>query len=161
MVRPFRRSAPKLSERLMDVDPTGTAEYETRLGSFTDRWEAAIEEWETRGEALAGLRVVSHHRSFSYLARWLDLDIAATMEPKPGIPPSGAYLAGLLERLTPRPPLAVIRTPYANERPSRWLSERLNVPAVVLPYTVEGNDQAADLFGLFDNTLTAFEEMAK
>ncbi len=31
-----------------------------------------MEEWERRGEKLAGMRLASHHRSFSYLARWLD-----------------------------------------------------------------------------------------
>jgi zinc/manganese transport system substrate-binding protein len=34
-----------------------------------------------------------------------------------------------------------------------FLSERTNIPAVMLPYTVGGSDKAKDLFGLFDDTV--------
>ena len=114
--------------------------------------------WEEESADLAGLRLVSHHRSFSYLAAWLDLDIVATLEPKPGIPPSGAHLARLLEQLTPNPPAGVIRTPYSNEKPSAWLSERLGIAELQLPYTIGGTDDVVDLFTLFDETIRLLKE---
>ena len=117
----------------------------------------AVENWEKRAEGLAGLPFASHHRSFSYLANWLSLDIVATLESKPGIPPSGAQLAKLLEQMSASPPLGVIRTPYENEKPSLWLSEQLSVPATKLPYTVGGNAAVTDLFTLFDETLKILE----
>ena len=106
---------------------------------------------------LAEIEFASHHRSFSYLANWLGLNIVATIESKPGIPPSGAQLARLLEQLSANPPVGVIRTPYENEKPSLWLTERLSVPAIQLPYTVGGNDSVTDLFTLFDETLKILE----
>jgi len=157
--RNMERVAKALTETLVVIDSANAADYEERLEDFLTRWEAATEEWELRALELEGLKLAAHHRSFSYLADWLDLDIVATLEPKPGIPPSGSYLAELLERLSPRPPAAVIRTPYANEKPSQWLSERLEVPAVVLPYTVGGSDQATDLFDLYENTLDMLEAL--
>jgi hypothetical protein len=51
----------------------------------------------------------------------------------------------------------VIRTPYANEKPSDWLTERLHVKSLLLPYTVDGTGGPADLFALFDMTLAALE----
>jgi zinc/manganese transport system substrate-binding protein len=155
------RVAEKLGETMAMLDPENGSEYTGRLQGFQDRWEEAIEAWELRGEALRGLRLAAHHRSFSYLADWLDLHIVATMEPVPGIPPSGAHLAKLLEQLSPNPPAAVIRTPYANEKPSIWLSQRLNVRALVLPYTVDDVDGPADLFELIDGTLAMLEELVQ
>ncbi|MFQ5549439.1 MAG: metal ABC transporter solute-binding protein, Zn/Mn family [Woeseia sp.] len=154
------RIAEKLAERLTVLDPANTGDYLGHLQGFLERWEDAAIGWEQRGEALRGLRLASHHRSFSYLADWLDLDIVATLEPKPGIPPSAAHLAGLLERLSPNPPAAVVRTPYANEKPSAWLSRRLKVRAMQLPYTVHTSDGPSDLFQLIDATLTILEELA-
>lgn len=153
------RIAEKLAELLAMLDPANSGDFEGRLMGFQDRWERAIEDWELRGEELTGLRLAAHHRSFSYLADWLELDIVATLEPKPGVPPSGAHLARLLETLSPNPPAAVIRTPYANEKPSAWLSERLNVRSLLLPYTVHEADGPADLFELYDSTLTMLEEL--
>ncbi len=148
------RIAHKLTERLVELDPAHAEHYTTNLDDFTQRWQAAIEAWEVRAQRLKGLRIVPHHRSFSYLADWLELNVIATVEAKPGIAPSGAHLSNLLETLTQDPPVAVVRTPYANEKPTTWLAERLDTPQLILPYTVGGNDEATDLFALFEVTLT-------
>ena len=153
------RIAIKLAERLGVLDPANESDYMDRLQEFQHRWKSAIVGWEQRGELLSGLRLASHHRGFSYLADWLDLNIVATLERKPGIPPSAAHLASLLETLSPNPPAAVVRTPYANEKPSLWLTERLDVRALRLPYTVNVVDGPVDLFALFDMTLAALEEV--
>ncbi len=153
------RIADKLAERLGMLDPANASDYMDRLQGFQYRWEIATKGWEEQGESLSGLRLVSHHRGFSYLADWLDLDIVASLEPVPGIPPSATHLARLLEQLSPNPPAAVVRTPYANERPSLWLTERLDVRALRLPYTVNVADSPVDLFALFDMTLAALEDV--
>ncbi len=153
------RIADKLVERLGILDPANASDYMDRLQEFQYRWETATMGWEERGESLSGLRLVSHHRGFSYLADWLDLDIVATLERRPGIPPSAAHLARLLGQLSLNPPAAVVRTPYANERPSLSLTERLDVTALRLPYTVNVADGPVDLFALFDMTLAALEEV--
>ena len=158
--RNIRRIASALAKRLTEIDRSSSAVYELRLNDFQDRWSTAMLRWEDESAGLAGLRLVSHHRSFSYLAAWLDLDIVATLEPKPGIPPSGAHLARLLEQLTPDPPAGVIRTPYSNEKPSAWLSERLGTAELQLPYTIGGTDDVVDLFTLFDETIRLLKEHA-
>ena len=159
--RNIARVADALAERLMDIDAANRATYETRLDNFLNRWSDAMEAWEERGLALAGMRLASHHLSFSYLVGWLDLEVAATLEPKPGVPPSAGQLAKILEQLTPDPPAAVIRTPYENERPSQWLSERLDLPQLMLPYTIGGRDDVSDLFSLYDATLSMLEEIKR
>ena len=153
------RIADKLAERFQALDPGNGNGYAGRLQDFQSRWDSATTGWEARGEALSGLRLASHHRGFSYLADWLDLNIVATLERKPGIPPSAAHLASLLEQLTPNPPAAVVRTPYANEKPSSWLTDRLDIKALRLPYTVDEVDGPVDLFELFDLTLAALEKV--
>lgn len=159
--RNIRRISSALGQRLAEIDPANAAHYEIRLADFRDRWNAAIDAWEQRSTVLAGLRLASNHRSFSYFAAWLDLDIVATLEPKPGIPASGAQLAVLLKQLAPNPPAAVIRTQYANEKPSRWLSTRLEIPELKLPYTIGGDDNVIDLFSLFDESIAMLEDLVK
>lgn len=156
----IQRIAEALAEQLEAIDGAGSATYAARLADFSARWAEAIDRWELRGKPLAGLRLVATHTTFSYLADWLDLRMVATLEPKPGIPPSSSHLAQVLEQLTPNPPAAVVRTPYTNEKPSLWMARRLDVPNVELPYTV-GADGVGNLFDLFDVTLTRLEEIAR
>lgn len=159
--RNIERIAEALAGRLGELDPANAGEYSSRAEDFLARWGEARDRWEERALALEGMRLVSHHRSFSYLADWLDLDIVATLEPKPGIPASGALLARLLEQLTPNPPLGIIRAPFENEKPSLWLSKRLAVPVIEMPFTVGGNEDSTDLFALYEQTIAALEEYVR
>lgn len=156
--RNIRRVADALAERLATLDAENSSDYQARLKDFQARWQDATVQWEDRALGLQGMRLAAHHRSFSYLADWLDLDIVATLESKPGVPPSGAQLAALLEQLTPNPPKGVIRTPYENEKPSMWLAERLELAEIKLPFTIGGNDKSTNLFTLYDETLRMLEE---
>ena len=156
--RNIERVAEALADRLAELDAANASTYRANADDFLRRWNDARERWEQRAQALAGMRLVSHHRSFSYLADWLDLDIVATLEPKPGIPASGAQLSRLLEQLTPAPPAGIIRAPFENEKPAHWLSDRLKIPMIEMAYTVGGDPAAADLFGLYEHTIASLEE---
>jgi len=156
--RNIERVAAALAGRLAEIDAANASTYRANADDFLRRWNAARETWEQRAQALAGMRLVSHHRSFSYLADWLDLDIVATLEPKPGIPASGAQLSRLLEQLTPAPPAGIIRAPFENEKPAHWLSDRLKIPVIEMAYTVGGDPAATDLFGLYEHTIATLEE---
>ena len=172
--RNIPRVAEALAERLAELDPANGTAYASSLDNFLQRWDEAVDQWSARAAALEGLRLASHHLSFSYLADWLDLDIVAALEAKPGIPPSGAQLALLLEQLTPNPPAdkrTLIRrlsfdliglppTPSENEKPSNWLSDRLDIPALMLPFTVGATEDVVDLFSLYDVSLQMLEEVA-
>lgn len=143
-----------LSERLGRLDPGHQADYRRRLAQFEDQWTATIQRWQAEAAPLRGVAVVVHHQaSWEYLARWLGLDIVASLEPKPGVPPSTAYLETLLQRLQRRPAQMVTYAAYQDPRPDRWLAERAGLKAVALPFTVGGTPAAGDLTGLYADTL--------
>jgi zinc/manganese transport system substrate-binding protein len=54
----------------------------------------------------------------------------------------------------------ILYAAYEDPRPAQSVAQRINVPAVALPFTVGGSDAAKDLFGLFDDTLTRLLEAA-
>ena len=47
----------------------------------------------------------------------------------------------------------VLRAAYQNGRASEWIAERAKISVVVLPFTVGGDEQAKDLYSLFDDTI--------
>ena len=78
----------------------------------------------------------------------------ASIEPKPGVPPTAAYLGSLVGKLTATPPKLIMLNAYNDPKAAAWLSDRIHVPAVTLPFSVGGTPEAKDLFGLFDDTLS-------
>ncbi len=152
--RNFLPIANALSQRLSRLDPGNVAEYQQRHTAFAQKWRAAIAKWEVQAAPLKGIPVVVQHKGFPYLSNWLGLKEVAALESKPGLEPSAAHLSQVLNSLQKQPAKMVLRAAYQNARPSLWITERTRIAAVELPYTVGGNDQAQDLYGLFDDTLT-------
>lgn len=151
--RNITRVAQALAKRLGEVDASNAIQYQARYQDFSTRWMQAIKRWEQQAAPLKGVVMVTQHKSWIYLSNWLGLREIATLEPKPGIEPSSAHLGMVLAQLQRQPAKMVIRAAYQDGRASAWLAGRANIPAVVLPFTVGGTDQAQDLFSLFDDTV--------
>ncbi|WP_295992253.1 zinc ABC transporter substrate-binding protein [Rugamonas sp.] len=150
-----------LSKRLAEIDPANAAYYQARQSDFAARWNAAMQKWEKAAAPLKGMAIVEHHKNMEYLMHWLGLHQVGTLEPKPGVEPSAAHLSELLADLQRAPAKMVVRAAYQDGRASAWLSEHAKIPAVVLPFTVGGDDKAKDLFGLFDDTVQRLLDGAK
>jgi len=143
--------AQELGERMMLLDPENAATFEAGLADFLSRWRVAIGEWEAKAEPLRGTKVVTHHKSWVYLERWLGLEEVANLEAKPGLPPTATHLSKLTRQFADGGAEFIVRSPYQDDRPSEWLSEKVGIPNLVLPLTVGGTEEAKDLFSLFDD----------
>jgi zinc/manganese transport system substrate-binding protein len=142
-----------LTARLSQLDPGQAAFYAARAKDFDSRWDAAIKTWEAKAAPLKGVTVAIMHRDQAYLCHWLGLTEIASIEPKPGVPPTAAYLGTLVGKLTTTPAKLILLNAYNDPKAATWLSERVHAPAVILPFSVGGSDAAKDLFGLFDDTI--------
>lgn len=151
--RNIARVGAALAARMSELDPAAATGYQSRWQDFSARWNAAIARWSQRAAPLKDMPVAVQHKSFSYLIAWLGLREVATLEPKPGVEPSLAHLARVAAQVQATPARAVLRAAYQSARPADWLAARAAIPALTLPYTVGGSTRAADLFGLFDETL--------
>jgi len=145
--------ARQLDARLAQLDPANASVYRQRLADFEQRWLAAMVKWKAQAAPLKGRKVVVHHISWVYLWDWLGLDEIGALEPKPGVPPTAAHLSELVATTRGSNTLAIVRAAYQDPKPANWLGQRTGVPVVALPFTVGGDAQSKDLFGLFDSTI--------
>ena len=145
--------AKALTQRLAALDPSGAQVYTQRGQDFDTRWQAAIQRWEAKAAPLKGVQVVIMHRDQVYLCHWLGLQELAAIEPKPGVPPTAAYLSQLVNKLSANPPRIIMANAYNDPKAAKWLGERIHAPVVILPFSVGGSAEAKDLFGLFDDTI--------
>jgi zinc/manganese transport system substrate-binding protein len=149
MIAPVAKA---LADRLAQVDGAHAAGYASRYADFSKKWDAALARWKEEVKPLNGVPVVSGHKSWVYLYRFAGMREIATLEPKPGIPPSGAHLDEILGQLKGAPAKMVIYAAYQDHRPADWLAEHASIPAVELPFSVGGTEGTDDLFGLYDVT---------
>lgn len=145
--------AEPLAQRLAELDAANAPTYRARSADFQARWKAAIARWEKDAAPLRGTPIVVQHKAFPYLEQWLGLVQVAALEPKPGVEPTSAHLSAVLAGLQARPAKMIVRAAYNDGRGAEWLAERTKLPIVVLPFTVGGDEQAKDLFSLYDDTV--------
>lgn len=146
--------AERLSQRMVQLDATSAIHYQQRYAEFSAAWAKAIAGWEQRAAPLAGKKAIVHHANWRYLFAWLKIDAVGDLEPKPGLPPSSSHLAQLVVESKKNTPDMIVVARYQNSEGAQWLSQKINVPVVNLPFTVGGNEASGDLFALYDDTLT-------
>ena len=145
--------AKAMAAKFAALDAANAATYAAREADFEKRWTAALAGWSTKAAPLKGVAIAVQHHSWTYLETWLGLTEVVPLEPKPGVPPSSGHLAQVLQKLQATPVKFVIRAAYEDDRPSAFISEHAHIPAVTLPFTIGGTDQAKDLFSLYDDTI--------
>ena len=144
--------AQEIHKRLLIIDPDNTSYYNNKFEMFNTKWQEAIIRWENNAAELKGKPILVHHKSFSYLVEWLEINQIGSLEPRPGMPPTTSHLNGLLKTIESNPVDLIIRTPYDPRKASDWLTEKTNIPNVILPYTTDEED-VDNLFKLFDRTI--------
>lgn len=153
--------AKEVNLRLQKIEPRHAEQFKKNFENFQSTWQESIKRWESQITSLNGMKVIVHHKTFSYLIHWIGLVQVNSIEPKPGIEPTPSHLQGLLKTIKNQNVIAILRTPYEPKKPSQWLSNQSEISAIELPYTVGGNDQASDLIGLFDDTIHRLTDSKK
>jgi zinc/manganese transport system substrate-binding protein len=136
--------AKSLSETLGILDPEHAPYYQQHHRAFSEDLQKMLIKRQADIAHLKGQRIVVHHDSWTYLEQWLGLEQLATLEPKPGVPPTSGHLSALVSKLEVRPADMIIYASYQNDRAAKWLSGKTGTAKVALPYSVNNwqNDMA-------------------
>ncbi|HBI82308.1 MAG TPA: zinc ABC transporter substrate-binding protein [Alcaligenaceae bacterium] len=145
--------AKALSARMIDLDPDNRSYFESRLNQFIESWQANLKRWDSEAAPLRGVKIWAQHDGFPYMNDWLGLVQVGTLEPKPGVEPSVAYLTQVLARQKTEHARMIVVAAYLSASPSKWLSEKTGLPVATLPFTVGGSSDAKSLTALYDDTV--------
>lgn len=97
--------------------------------------------WMKDMAALKGKEVVSFHTNMNYFWARFGMKLAATVEPKPGIPASASHSAEVILKMRERKIGLVVTQPFYDESPVRLIAEKTGARTVSVP--LEGDDALA------------------
>jgi len=106
--------------------------------------------WMGRMLPLRGTPVVTYHKNWVYFARLFGLEETATVEPKPGIPPSPKHVAGLIRLMKEKDIAIILAANYFDRQKVETVAERTGAEAVIVPLYVGGAEGVEDYFSLVD-----------
>ena len=147
-----------LAKRFTALDPGGGGGFESRTREFAARLQLKRTEWTKRAAALKGQKVVTYHKSWSYVARWLGLDEVGYLEPKPGIPPTANHTAQLIQLMKQQGVKLIILESFYPSSLANIIGRETGARVVSLPSDVGATPALhtyADLLDAITAALTA------
>jgi len=150
-----RAVARLIATRLTAIDGAGAATYQAELAKFEARVAAKEKEWEAAAASLRGTRIVSFHKSWSYVARWLGLEEIGFIEPKPGIPPTASHTGQLVELMKKSGAKLVIVESFYPNTMARFVADNGRARLVSAPANVGATAAIKTYFDLVDAVIAA------
>ncbi len=116
-----------VAEELGRLDPPGAEQYRRNAEGLAHSAEALLAGAKARVESMPVRAVLSYHSSWVYLADALGLEIAGTVEPVPGIPPTGNHLQKLTEIIRARSVPVLLQEPYFSDQAGKFLQRQTGI----------------------------------
>lgn len=132
------RIARLFQQKFTELDPGNAAEYRRNADAFVARVESAERAWQDDLASIRGKPVVAYHTSWKYLAEYTGMRIVGFLEPKPGVPPSPAHLAGLILEMRRTGARAIIIEPFYSRKDADFVASKTGAKVLVLPPSVDG-----------------------
>ncbi|MEB3238407.1 MAG: metal ABC transporter substrate-binding protein [Candidatus Sericytochromatia bacterium] len=141
------RIAIGVADRLARLDPERAQAYRDRARRFRTEAEKVAAAWQARARDIPAARrkMVTYHRSLSYLANWLSIEVVDTLEPQPGIAPTPAHIKDVLVRIPALGVPLIAQEPWYPERVADLVAKRAGIRRVTLPVLEEPTRSGAYL----------------
>ena len=146
-------------DHLSQVDPKSAPLFAANGKRFEAALDAKLIEWQTLLAPYKGAKIVTYHKDFVYLAARFNLDVAENLEPKPGIAPSPAHLAKVIDLIKANKIRVILVQPYQSRKTAETVARQaggvtvLDVPQQ--PGVANGTDTYIDLMDHIVRTLAA------
>ena len=98
----------------------------------------------------AGARVVTEHDGWSYFLERFGLEVAGSLEPIPGVPPTTSHLGAVIEQMRAEQIGVVLTTAYYDPRYARFVSEKTGAAVVPVAHQVGARPGTDDYLSMTD-----------
>lgn len=142
--------AKNIVDGLVRIDGKNRDYYADRLADFDRRIDERLAGWTKELAPYRGAKIVTYHRSWEYFTARFGLDVVGEMEPKPGVAPSPAHLAELINLMMAQHSKLIIREPFYPENLTRVVAEKTGATVLTLPESPGGVPGTDDYFSFMD-----------
>jgi zinc/manganese transport system substrate-binding protein len=119
-------------EGLARVAPEHRGVFERNREAFLRRLEPALARWSQTLAHVRGAKAVAYHNDWVYLFHRFGIIQAGTIEERPGIPPSPAHLARLIQIMKERAVKVVVVEPWSDQQLAARVAQEAGARVVVL-----------------------------
>jgi len=146
--------AANIAQHLSQVDPGSAALYKANLAKFDAKIDAKLAQWKQALAPYAGAKIVTYHKDFPYMAERFGLQVVENLEPKPGISPSPAHLAQVIQTMKADNARVILVQPFQNQKTAETVARQTNGVVLMIPQQPGALPQSATYFDMMDHMVT-------
>jgi zinc/manganese transport system substrate-binding protein len=150
-----RAVARLLAKRLAALDPGGAQAYQAGLAAFEKQLDAREKQWDAAAAPLRGLKIVTHHKSWTYVSAWLGMIEVGYIEPRPGTPPSADHTSRLIAAMRAEGARLVVHEDFYPSTIAKFIAERAGARVVSCPSDVGATPAIKTYFDLVAAVIAA------
>ena len=102
---------------------------------------------------MAGLKIVTYHKSWTYVSKWLKLNEVGYVEIKPGIPPSPDHLLRLISLMKAEKARALLMEDYYNRGVAEEVASKTGAKLIPMSSDIGARPEIKTYFDLVDAVL--------
>ena len=129
--------------------------FQSNMKQFEEKIDGRLAVWKKQMAPLQGARMITYHKSYSYLAERFGFRVVNTIEPKPGIPPSAAHVRDLVAQMQAEGVKLILMEPNRERKTPLFLAHETGAKIAIAPSMVGGTKEARDYLSLFDSVIQA------
>jgi ABC-type Zn uptake system ZnuABC Zn-binding protein ZnuA len=154
--------APIITRNIVDglarVAPEHRAEFERTRQAFLARLDQEMARWRTMMEPVKGAKVVAFHPDVIYFLTRFGLVQAATLEDRPGIPPSPGHIANVIRLMKEQRIKVILVEPWNDVKLANRVAEEAGAKAFVMASSVGAVKGADDYIAAIDYNIRMLSE---
>ena len=102
---------------------------------------------------MRGTKIVTYHKSWTYVSQWLGMQEVGYLEPKPGIPPDPDHLFRLIQAMRSESVRLLLVEDFYNLNTARLVAAKGGAKLLDLPTDVGAKPEIKDWFTLVETIL--------
>jgi len=157
MLDPIRAglAAVVIADRLSILDPTHKEIFKNNAVKLQERLAEKTKKWQERLSKLGPIEVITYHKTLNYFFDRFKIRGVATLEPKPGIPPTANHIMTVLKVINERKiPLVLIENFFDGSISKKLMTECPHLRVEVIPVSVEGTPAIQTIDDLYESIVS-------
>jgi zinc/manganese transport system substrate-binding protein len=139
-----------IAEGLSRNFPEHASTFQKNAAAYTKELDGAIARWQQEAGPLKGKKLVSYHPDLIYFTERFGMENFGTIELRPGVDPTPAHVADLIERMRQAKVDIVVRERHYPAGLAETVAKATGAKLVELPAMVGGVPEAKDYISFID-----------
>ncbi len=152
------RIARGIADRMGQLRPADRDYFQAQFQKLVADLKSRAPAWDAKAKSLAGTKIVTYHKSWSYVSQWLKLQEVGYVENKPGIPPSPDHVITLVREMKQSGVKLLLMEDFYNRAVAQEIADRAGAKLVPVASDVGARPEIKTYVQLVDALLASLAQ---